>query len=163
MKKEEFIKLGLDENMANACLELFQKYTETASANIDFDIEALKKEHSKEITSLKINNAVDSAIIGFKGRNLKAIKSLINFDEIQIDEKGDISGLMPQLEKLVFEKETSFLFEKNKNEKDFKGVSPMSVDFKSTNITKEVFENMSYKEQLDLYNNNNELYNELTK
>lgn len=63
------------------------------------DVEGLKKQvkdwedrYNSDIYELKKNAAVDEAIRRENGRNAKAIKALIDMDNITIDDKGNLKG-----------------------------------------------------------------------
>lgn len=79
------------------------------------DIEKLKKDvgdwenkYNTDISKLKLETALDMALVGNKARNSKAVKALLNLDEIKLD--GDkLIGLDSQLEKL--KTESDYLFE----------------------------------------------------
>lgn len=79
------------------------------------DIEKLKNDatawetkYNKDISALKLNSALDNALIGAKARDVKAIKPFLNMDLIKLD--GDkLLGFEEQLKSV---KETKgFLFE----------------------------------------------------
>ncbi len=159
MEKKKLIALGLDEAMADSCLKLFSEEVEQYKE----DFVALEEQYKEEIKNLKIDNAIELLFIQFRGKNLKAIKALLDLEKVTVNEVGEVVGLVEQFESLSKDKNTSFLFNEEKAEKGFKGVSPISMDYKGNTITKKEFENMSYKEQLELYNKNKALYNELSK
>jgi myosin heavy subunit len=164
MKKEEFVKLGISEELAAECekaslkeLESFipkSRFDEvndakkTAEAlvktrdeqietlkNSTGDVDSLKKQiedlqkenkdaadaHAAEIKKLKIDSAVDTAIINAKGKNAKAIKALLNLDNAELDEDGTIKGLAEQMTAL--QKSDEYLFEA-KQTKTVKGAKP---------------------------------------
>ncbi len=66
----------------------------------DVDVEKLKQDvknwedkYNTDISNLRKNHAVDMAITGAKGKNVKAIKALLDMDKITFDEKGSLQGL----------------------------------------------------------------------
>ena len=67
-----------------------------------------EKTHAAEIQTLKINNAVDSALIGAKALNAKAVKALLNLDGAELDADGSVKGLSDQITAL--QKSDSYLF-----------------------------------------------------
>jgi hypothetical protein len=67
-----------------------------------------EKTHAAEIHTLKINNAVDSALINAKALNNKAVKALLNLEGAELDEDGSVKGLADQLAAL--QKSDSYLF-----------------------------------------------------
>lgn len=110
LKKVENLTAQLSE--ANKTIESFQS----------MDIDGIKKsaedwkqkaaeaetKAAKEIESLQFNYAIDSALSGAKARNVKAVKSLLNFDGLKLTE-GKVLGLDEQLAKI--KEENDFLFE----------------------------------------------------
>lgn len=69
-----------------------------------------EKTHAAEIKTLKINNAVDSALSGAKALNAKAVKALLNLENAELDEDGSVKGLADQLKALQSAEDSKFLF-----------------------------------------------------
>lgn len=67
-----------------------------------------EKTHAAEIQTLKINNAVESALVGVKALNTKAVKALLNLENAELDEDGSVKGLAEQLTAL--QKSDAYLF-----------------------------------------------------
>ena len=67
-----------------------------------------EKTHAAEIQTLKINNAVDNALIGAKALNVKAVKALLNLEKAELDADGSVKGLADQITAL--QKSDSYLF-----------------------------------------------------
>jgi hypothetical protein len=67
-----------------------------------------EKTHAAEIKTLKINNAVESALVGAKALNTKAVKALLNLEGAELDENGSVKGLAEQITAL--QKSDSYLF-----------------------------------------------------
>ena len=205
MKKEDFVKLGIEEDVAKkleaASLEELKQFVPKARfdevndakknaeallkerdgqletlRNSTGDAEALKKQiedlqndnkakdeaHAAEIRQLKINNAVDSALTGAKAKNAVAVKALLkDLDKAELDEDGTIKGLAEQITAL--QKSDAYLFEAKESKPKMKGVTVGESSDGDTGITKEQFNKMSYKDRMNLYNENKELYDSLTK
>lgn len=133
MKKEELTALGLTEEQANAVYALNGKDVNAVRAELDtanntiktlqdtvkafdgVDIDKLKsaagdweKKYNDDISALKLNYALESALIGAKARDVKAVKPFIDMGIVKLD--GDkIIGLEEQLKSI---RETKgFLFE----------------------------------------------------
>jgi hypothetical protein len=68
----------------------------------------VEKTHAAEMQTLKINNAVDTALIGAKALNTKAVKALLNLEKAELDEDGSVKGLADQIKEL--QKSDSYLF-----------------------------------------------------
>ncbi|MBR8722382.1 hypothetical protein IX325_000690 [Fusobacterium necrophorum subsp. funduliforme] len=64
--------------------------------------------YAKDLHDLQVNNAVDLAIFGAKGKNGKAIKALLDLEKAEIKD-GKIIGLEEQLAKL--KESDGYLFE----------------------------------------------------
>ena len=69
-----------------------------------------EKIHATEIQTLKINNAVDNALIGEKALNIKAVKALLNLEGAELDENGSVKGLTDQIKALKTADDSKFLF-----------------------------------------------------
>ena len=67
-----------------------------------------EKTHAAEIQTLKINNAVDTALIGAKALNNKAVKALLNLEGAELLEDGTVKGLSDQIAAL--QKSDGYLF-----------------------------------------------------
>lgn len=145
------------------------------------DVEGLKKqigelqeankkkdeEHAKEVQNLKVNAAVDSALSAAKAKNKIAVRALLkDLDKAEILEDGTIKGLSEQIAALVKAEDSKFLFEAEESKKpQFRGTKPGEAsDMKhSSDVTKDEFAKMGYKERVNLYNENRELYDSLVK
>lgn len=99
-------------------VEAMKKQIETLQA----DNKAAADKHAAEIKQLKIDNAVDSAITGAKGKNAKAIKALLNLEGAELADDNTIKGLAEQIEAL--QKSDAYLFEAKETKKQFKGAVP---------------------------------------
>lgn len=166
MKKEEFIKLGLDEETAKKCeaasteelkgyipkarfdevnnekkkLELDVRDRDTqleTLKNSTGDVETLKKQietlqsenkakdeaHAEEIKQLKIDTAIESALIGAKAKNNLAVKALLkDLDKAELQEDGTIKGLAEQITAL--QKSDEYLFNTETKKTQVKGAKP---------------------------------------
>lgn len=205
MKKEDFVKLGIDEetakkletasqeelkgyipkarfdevntakNTAEALVKERDNQIETLK-NSTGDNEALKQQiqtlqddnkakdeaHAKEIRQLKIDNGVASALAAAKAKNPTAVKALLkDLDKAELLEDGTIKGLAEQITAL--QKSDEYLFEPKETKQKMKGATVGEGSDGDTGITKEKFNKMSYKDRMNLYNENKELYDSLTK
>lgn len=105
-------KVALDEQIkvANSTIEDLKKNNtdnETLQSKIS-DYETKVNEYEKQIQDMQFNYAVDGALKGANVRNTKAIKALLNMDNVKIDGEN-ILGLTEQLETL--KESDSYLFE----------------------------------------------------
>lgn len=72
--------------------------------------EEAEKTHAKEIQTLKINNAVDTALLNAKALNTKAVKALLNLDGAELAEDGTVKGLDEQIKTLQTADDSKFMF-----------------------------------------------------
>lgn len=74
------------------------------------DAKESEKTHAAELHSLKINNAVDTALLGAKALNTKAVKALLNLENAELDEDGTVKGLADQIKALQAAEDSKMLF-----------------------------------------------------
>lgn len=123
-KQLEEIKKSAGDNA-----ELKKQIEDMQTAN-----KAKEKEYAESIAKLKLDNAVDLALLGAGAKNNKAVKALLNLEKATIGEDGKVIGLDEQLKNLKKAEDSSFLFE---TAPKFKGVNPAGKggdkepDFKS--------------------------------
>lgn len=128
------------------------------------DNKAAVEAKDAEIKSIKINNAVNTALLSAGAKNIKAVMALVDMDKVKLSDKGDISGIDEQIEALKGSDDSKFLFKEDKPSTTIKGAKPVSGNTGNAGaITKEQFTKMGYKERVELYNTNKELYDELSK
>lgn len=196
MKKEDFIALGIDEELAIKCekasneelkgyvpYDRFKEVIEEKNKlkndiadrdkqfetlkNSTGDVEAMKEQiaslqadnkakdeaHAAEIKQMKINSALESALIGSKAKNVTAVKALIkDLDKAELQDDGSIKGLEDQIAAL--KKSDSYLFEEATTTKpNFKGFQP-GVAKKETTTGKVDMSKMSYEELANYIENN---------
>lgn len=77
----------------------------------------------EEFKKLKIENAIEVALMDAKVKNPKAVKPFINLSDILLTEDGkNVVGLKEQIDKLKEDEATSFLFETS--DKTINGITP---------------------------------------
>lgn len=69
-----------------------------------------QKQHDTEIRNLKVDNAVNSALLGSGALNVKAAKALLNLDKAELAEDGTVKGLADQIKALQTAEDSKFLF-----------------------------------------------------
>lgn len=69
-----------------------------------------EKTHAAEIQNLKINNAVDTALMNAKALNAKAVKALLNLEKAELDDEGNVKGLADQIKALQTAEDSKFMF-----------------------------------------------------
>ena len=141
--------------------EISKKYSE--NKDLVNELETLRnekasliEEYENKIKATEFNYALDSALNSAKCKNTKALKALLDIDSIKYQD-GKLEGLESQLNAL--KESDSYLFD---------GTVPANTgsigNFGRSNpqvITKEQFNDMSYTEKVNLFNNNKELYDSL--
>lgn len=69
-----------------------------------------QKKHDTEIHTLKVDNAVNAALLGSGALNVKAAKALLNLDKAELAEDGTVKGLADQIKALRTAEDSKFLF-----------------------------------------------------
>ena len=130
-----------------------------ATATIE-DLQKQIKEKEEEMTKVRKQNAIKLEVLKANPRDVADILPHLKDESITINEDGTVTGLKEQLEGLKENK--GYLFKET--EPTGTGGS-LGNGGKGTGktITKEEFEKMSYSEKVKLYNQDQELYRELTK
>lgn len=144
----ETVKNQLEESnkTVNKQLEDLKKNTGDAEA-LKVEIQKMQDENkSKEteyannIKKLKVDNAVELALIGAKAKNTKAVKALLNLENLEIGEDGKVKGLEDQIKNLTKDEGTAFLFEAESKTETPKGTDPAGKS------TKKDIKDMTYSE-----------------
>lgn len=117
-------------------------------------IENLKKESAQK----DFNYALDSALKDNKCKNAKALKALLDLENIKFNE-GKLEGLEGQLNAL--KESDGYLFDTSNPAPGNTGGAGNHPRVGDGAITKEQFNKMTYKERVDLFNSNKELYDQL--
>lgn len=199
MTKDELMKLGLSEEVADKVVEDYGKnYVSKDQFNAKNDklksvegelskvrgeidnlqkanasndelkkqIDALKADSDKrtaeyeaKIKSMEIDSIVNAALSGVKSKNNKAVRALLDLTDAQV-ENGEIKGLKKQLDLVV--KENPYLFGDNTKPV---GTPAGNDGGKGTPqvITAKDFVKMSYTDRTKLFEENQDLYNQLSK
>lgn len=83
---------------------------------------AAAKAHTTELNNLKINSAIENSLLAYNAKTPKAVKSLLNMENIKIGEDGKVTGIDEQLKALIEAEDTKYLF--NDNKPHLKGTLP---------------------------------------
>lgn len=98
---------------ANKAIESFKSMDiegiKRASEDWKAKAEAAQKEAETKVAQLKFDYALDGALTGAKARSPKAVRALLQLDQLKLNEDGSIIGLKEQLEKV--QSENDYLFE----------------------------------------------------
>lgn len=128
MKVCDFLEIGVSEELAGKCVEAVEKEfagyvkagedgssgvleLEKELSDLKEELARMETEKADEILQVRLEAAVDREILAVRGKNLKAIKALLDFDAMSIDNKGEVCGLKEQLDMLVLGENSKFLFE----------------------------------------------------
>lgn len=68
-----------------------------------------KDKYESDLTALKINNAIDSALIASGAKNVKATRALLDLEKIKL-EGEEVKGVSEQIKALSEAEDTKFLF-----------------------------------------------------
>lgn len=79
-----------------------------------------KSEYDSKVRELQTAYAVEKALTEAHARNTKSVEALLDFESLELDEKGKLKGLDKQIKKLQEDESTAFLFESKPNPKDGK-------------------------------------------
>ena len=116
--------------------------------------ELIINEATKDLNSLKIKHAVENELSKKGVKNLGAAMRLFNIDEISF-ENDEMCGFDEKIDKFI--SENDFLFEENK-----KPIFSAPATSNNNRITSEEFSKMSYSKRLKLFNENPQMYKELS-
>ncbi len=116
------------------------------------------EEHANEIKKIKIDFALDKALLEAKAKNNTAVKALLNLENLELQEDGSIKGLSEQIKSLTESEDTKFLFNTESVQKEMKGATPGESNVIGTN-TQVDKSKMSYSElcKLPEYQENNRI------
>ena len=78
------------------------------------------EEKDREIADIKLNYEIENVLNSYSVKTNKAVKALLNMEEIKFDESGKLTGIKEQLDNLKGNKDTEYLF----NKQEFKGTVP---------------------------------------
>lgn len=72
--------------------ELKQQIEQLQQQNIE-----QQKAHETELNKIKLESAIDKAIMSVGAKNIRAVKSLFDMGKLKLDDKGGVEGLEEQL------------------------------------------------------------------
>lgn len=83
------------------------------------------EEHAEAIKQLKLDSAVDAALMAAKARNVTAARALLDLSNLELAEDGTVKGLTNQIKALADSPGTGFLFDSDtRRSGSFKGLKP---------------------------------------
>lgn len=129
------------------------------------DVEAIKTseyergkaEGSKEVENFKKQNALEKALSKYKAKDTGILSKMLDMEKVKYNDKFEIvEGLEDQVNSI--KESHDYLFDSDKTLPHFTG----NITQPGNNqITKEVFNKMSYKERVALKNEKPEIYENL--
>ena len=111
--------------------------------------EADKANYEMQLTQLKIDNAVESALTAAGAKNMVAAKALLAefLSEAKLDKDGTVKGLSGEIESLTKAEDSAFLFAKAEDKApQFKGMAPGDPGGKNPSPSGKDLKDMSYAE-----------------
>lgn len=191
MKRKFLEDLGLEEDVVNKIIAENGKDITTLKARVDdlteqidvkdttiaeknkkiaelekVDVEAIKKEQfelgktegSKEIEAFKKQNALERALENYKAKDTNILSKMLDMDKIKFNDKFEIvEGLEEQINPL--KESHDYLFNSDKQPPKFSDKTPGAEN--GTEISKEEFKKMSYKDRVALKQEQPEIYENL--
>lgn len=116
-------------------------------------IKIQKADYESKVRNLTLDAAIEKALSVAKAKHTDLLSSKIERDKLVINDDNTITGLDEQINSLKENYKDLF-------EVTVSGTTPTNTE-SSSGITKEQFNKMGYKERVELYNSNKELYTQL--
>ena len=80
-----------------------------------------QKAHDAEIAQLRLDNAVEAAILAAGAKNVKAVRALLDAEKLRLEKDGTVTGLSDQIK--AIQKSDAYMFAE-KQQQQFKGFQP---------------------------------------
>ncbi len=81
-----------------------------------------QKAHEAEMNKLKLDNAVEAALVAAGAKNAKAVRSLFDESKFKLNDKGEVEGLSDAIK--AVQKSDSYMFEEKQTQQKFTGFQP---------------------------------------
>lgn len=78
--------------------------------SLESSITDLNTQHAEAMQNLKIDNAIETALLQAQAINAKAVMPFLNREDMKVTSDGSVTGIKEQIEKLVGAEDTAFLF-----------------------------------------------------
>ncbi len=126
------------------------------------DNKAAEKDFQKQLTEVRMNAAIDNALLKANAIDTELVKVKLDKGRITMKEDGSVEGLSEQLDSV--KKDFGFLF-KGERPVHINGARPADGSGSAGNaaVTKEEYQKMTYTERLKLKTEQPEVYSELTQ
>lgn len=121
-----------------------------------------KKQYEAELSQVRLNNAIEMALVAAKAKNIKAVKALLDLSKIKLDGENLI-GFKEQVDVLKQADDSKFLFEETQSSPQFKGLKPGESFNDDASVIKNPWskEHFNLTEQGRIYRENPELAKQL--
>ena len=121
-----------------------------------------KKQYEAELSQVRLNNAIEMALVASKAKNIKAVKALLDLSKIKLDGENLI-GFKEQVDVLKQADDSKFLFEETQSNPQFKGLKPAESFNDDVSVIKNPWskEYFNLTEQGRIYRENPELAKQL--
>lgn len=141
---------GLKEQIskANTELESLKKSTDDADAlrtqieNLQNQIKADGEKHDAEIKQIKIDSAIDNALVAANAKNAKAVKPFLDLTKVELNDDGTVKGIDEQIKALAKADDTKFLFASTKMKGASVGESGDDEDIDGVDTSKMTYSEM---------------------
>ena len=111
------------ENLKNSTEDV--EGLKTQIATLQAENQANTEKHTQEMNALKKSVAIEKGLSNAKARNIKAVLGLLDLDKIELEEDGvTLKGLSEQIDGLLQDENSKFLFDTETEQKQFKGAEP---------------------------------------
>lgn len=81
-----------------------------------------QKAHDAEIAQLRLDNAVEAAILAAGAKNVKAVRALMDADKLRLEKDGTVTGLSDQIK--AIQKSDAYMFAEKQPQQQFRGFQP---------------------------------------
>jgi hypothetical protein len=152
-------QLGLANQQIESFKDLDVEGIKKAAEEYKTKFEETKLQSQKEIENLKFEHMLESKLINAGAKDVKVAKAILNIEELRSsnNQETDIETAITKA------KETHSYVYKDSDPVGTGGSMGNTGKSKLLTITKEDFNKMSYKEKVDLYNKQPELYKKLNE
>lgn len=118
--------------------------------------EQAQKDADERVAAIQFDNLLSSAITGAKGRNAKAVMALLDLDALKgsKNQEADIKSALEGLKK-----DNGYLFEDAQTPPPY--AAGTGTHKLLTEVTKEAFDKMGYRERLEFKQSNPEQYEQM--
>ncbi len=109
LKEELSLKDDKVENLKNSTEDV--EGLKTQIETLQAENQANTEKHTQEMNALKKSVAIEKGLSNAKARNIKAVLGLLDLDKIKLEEDGSLKGLSEQIDGLLQDDNSKFLFE----------------------------------------------------